>query len=743
MDYQVFLSYRRSNGGEYLAGRLADKLKDKGLTVFYDIESMRSGTFNNQLYKAIDSCRDFLLVLPEGALDRCQNEDDWVRLEIAYALKKNKNVVPVMMNGFQFPDNLPADIQNVQYMQGVTASSEYFDAVVDKIVGLLVCKPRPAKQTKKCPVCNADNEVKNKVCAVCGESFVKPKKQKKPIIVWKPQKKQPQQSSTARAISKFIIVDVIIAVLVLGAWFGFGLPYLKKYVNSLPVNSETAESVESIENGVPQEAEIARIDGSSFSGSIYEEEQVDKYIFDARVSGKYNFSFDLSDANTDIRFHIYDKKNKDLSGSRYSDGKYCIVELESGESYEIHLSQDESFADYTVNIGIPNPVQSITGDTVSGSIDFIGKTDTYTFTPSISGMHNFAFTLSDATMSGKFSIYNSKNACVTDGNFSDGDNFSAELESEQTYTVCISYKSGFADYGIAISRPNPIKTVSGNVISGNLSYPKQTDSYLYTAPITGRYNLDFNLGGNASMSFSVLGANGSSVFSRDVKDGNYTLELVQGNTYTMSAKYKNSNVGYNLTVTVPNAVRPIINNSLSGTFDFDYQINDYIYVATESGLYGFTVTNDSHLEFYVLDENGNTVLSNSYCTNSSGSAQLTGGKQYTVRFIQDGGSSYSLKITPPVPVYTFNSGTMNGNLAYKDQCNTYHFVPDDEGDYTFFISCPDMRTRFSVKDNTGKELYGSVPYGSASKTLHLDKSRTYILTVTQYSSYGDYSIWVE
>lgn len=137
VDYQVFISYRR-DGGEYLAGRISDKLRERGFKVFYDVESMRSGTFNTQLLEAIDVCEDFLLVLPPNGLDRCIDEEDWVRKEIVHALKCKKNIIPIMMRDFEFPENLPKEIEIVKNYEGVRAASDYFDAVIDRIQSLLV-----------------------------------------------------------------------------------------------------------------------------------------------------------------------------------------------------------------------------------------------------------------------------------------------------------------------------------------------------------------------------------------------------------------------------------------------------------------------------------------------------------------------------------------------------------------------------------------------------------------------------
>ena len=135
--YDIFISYRR-DGGDALAGRLADRFTYLGYKVFFDVESMRSGTFNTQILDAIAQCEDFILVLPPKGLDRCVDTDDWVRQELAFALKNNKNIIPVMMRGFEFPHNLPTDIEKVRFMQGISASSEYFDEMIERLNRMFV-----------------------------------------------------------------------------------------------------------------------------------------------------------------------------------------------------------------------------------------------------------------------------------------------------------------------------------------------------------------------------------------------------------------------------------------------------------------------------------------------------------------------------------------------------------------------------------------------------------------------------
>lgn len=130
--YDIFISYRRSSYDT--ANLIATRLKAAGYSVFFDMETLRSGKFNEQLYDVIEHCTDFLVVLPPNALDRCVNEDDWVRLEICRAMVHNKNIVPVMLNGFTWPSPMPQGMEELCNYQAITASSiEYFDLALQRL----------------------------------------------------------------------------------------------------------------------------------------------------------------------------------------------------------------------------------------------------------------------------------------------------------------------------------------------------------------------------------------------------------------------------------------------------------------------------------------------------------------------------------------------------------------------------------------------------------------------------------
>lgn len=147
----IFISYRRE-GGEFLASLLYQRLSSDGYSVFLDVESLRSGKFNEQLFRVIEECTDFLLILPPNGLDRCVHPDDWVRLEIEHAVDLGKNIVPVMMRGFEWPDTLPEKLKEIPMENGVTANTELFDGVITRLEKKLLRSEAKAKNEEQIPL---------------------------------------------------------------------------------------------------------------------------------------------------------------------------------------------------------------------------------------------------------------------------------------------------------------------------------------------------------------------------------------------------------------------------------------------------------------------------------------------------------------------------------------------------------------------------------------------------------------
>ena len=81
----VFISYRREVS-QYMAMALWQNLTAQGIDVFYDIESLRAGYFDEIIRTQIAARPYMVPILAPGALNRCVDEDDWLRRELEAAI---------------------------------------------------------------------------------------------------------------------------------------------------------------------------------------------------------------------------------------------------------------------------------------------------------------------------------------------------------------------------------------------------------------------------------------------------------------------------------------------------------------------------------------------------------------------------------------------------------------------------------------------------------------------------------
>lgn len=140
MAYDIFISYRRKGAGAGVAGELQAKLENLGYKVFLDVDEIGSGQFPEQIERAISECKDFILVLSPGTLDRCVEEEDWVRREIQQAQNQNKNIIGVGLPGFFMPEaeSLPEPLKPMTTIQVFSWTHEYRTASFAKIAENLV-----------------------------------------------------------------------------------------------------------------------------------------------------------------------------------------------------------------------------------------------------------------------------------------------------------------------------------------------------------------------------------------------------------------------------------------------------------------------------------------------------------------------------------------------------------------------------------------------------------------------------
>jgi tetratricopeptide (TPR) repeat protein len=137
VEKTVFISYRRATGSIW-ALAIAQNLTQHGYDVFFDFQGIASGDFEQVILQNIRARAHFLLLLTPSALERIDEPNNWLRREIIIALEERRNIVPIMLEGFDFSTpaigkHLIGPLSALKAYNGLTVPIEYFDEAMHRL----------------------------------------------------------------------------------------------------------------------------------------------------------------------------------------------------------------------------------------------------------------------------------------------------------------------------------------------------------------------------------------------------------------------------------------------------------------------------------------------------------------------------------------------------------------------------------------------------------------------------------
>jgi tetratricopeptide (TPR) repeat protein len=129
IEKTVFLCYRRTNIPWALA--IFQNLTQHGYDVFFDYNGIASGDFESVILGNITARAHFLVLLTPSALERCDDPQDWLRREIEAALDNQRNIIPLMLEGFDFgtpkiATQLMGKLARLRHYNGLNIPPDYF-----------------------------------------------------------------------------------------------------------------------------------------------------------------------------------------------------------------------------------------------------------------------------------------------------------------------------------------------------------------------------------------------------------------------------------------------------------------------------------------------------------------------------------------------------------------------------------------------------------------------------------------
>ena len=145
----VFISYRREDSDGF-AGRIYDRLASRlgRENVFFDVDAIPPGLdFVEVLSERVGECDALLAVIGKhwGSVVDSQNRrrlddpNDFVRIEIEAALKRDVPVIPVLVDGAPMPhaSDLPDGLKTLPRRQAIEVSHNRFDSDAERLTDAL------------------------------------------------------------------------------------------------------------------------------------------------------------------------------------------------------------------------------------------------------------------------------------------------------------------------------------------------------------------------------------------------------------------------------------------------------------------------------------------------------------------------------------------------------------------------------------------------------------------------------
>lgn len=176
--YDYFISYRRACGGALAARHVKSILCKYGKKVFLDVDDLKKGEYEPQIFNAIENSKDFILILNEDSWREKEKIDVYYE-EIIRITKQSGDIIPIefakdVLN--KIPEVLQKELnRNIKKFEKVSYSHEEYFQFEKKLCDKLSIDLIPDSEIEKLPHFSMPFVVEDivdrdeKVDELCGE----------------------------------------------------------------------------------------------------------------------------------------------------------------------------------------------------------------------------------------------------------------------------------------------------------------------------------------------------------------------------------------------------------------------------------------------------------------------------------------------------------------------------------------------------------------------------------------------
>ncbi len=292
-----------------------------------------------------------------------------------------------------------------------------------------------------------------------------------------------------------------------------------------------------------------------FSGTLTSEETISEHVFIAPRSGYYNFWIGNFTSNTSAWLKVYDGYDNEIVLT--DDNR--SAKLDEGMTYTLKVSDSYTRnMNYTIKVFSQKPIIDISGNViVTDQIVYSRQCNYYSYIPTTSGTHSLVIEPPSGTEFGMYVWDQNDELIYDDGNayYSKGD--SVVLNEGEEYTIGISTNvytdEGRGKYTFYVGAKKPIVDVTGNtVIKDAFDYPRQRNTYNFTAPVDGVY--EFTTDSKYPCVYGVFTSTGNETmlyYDEDEWKTDTQCELEGGTEYYINIIQVKGKEDYSLNISYP------------------------------------------------------------------------------------------------------------------------------------------------------------------------------------------------
>lgn len=454
------------------------------------------------------------------------------------------------------------------------------------------------------------------------------------------------------------------------------------------------------------------------------------------------------------------------SGSSYSNkGNSFASETEMVYTPSYTEINAPSLAVNTLSIeGLPsNPISVDAAEILNydGNISYEDQVDDYSFVAPYDGRYRADITgLQNGVNVELYIIDDTGYSAASDTYCTNGEGTTAKgLKAGNTYVVRVKQDSGYSSYTLSIGLQKPTIDITGyTTVSDSVEFTDQRNVYSFTAPLDGRYRFELTGVQNGTDFELYLYNNLEETLASDTyctnEEGITVKGLIAGETYQIQVRQDSGYGSYTMNIGYQKSTVDISElSSLTDSIEYTDQRNVYVFTAYVEGRYRFELSgmlSGTIVELYLFNSLGETVDSDTYCTNGEGitAKSLKAGEVYELQIRQDSGlSGYTLSIgKQKEPVEAGMNYIVNDSFEYTDQRNLYSLYIGSSGPVE--ISIQNMSSNMVVELYVFNDLHEDIAGDSyftngESVTVSNLPAGQYWIQVRQYDGGGKYSLVIE